>query len=245
MGEYARKQQKEVAEDQQCKHTKVYSMLDNRNSFIFQKKIVSTIKSNQQAIQRKVAQLVGRNRTYRGEDFFMKLYRASDYAWEKRAMETGYLMSKGLKDLKGLDAFYKDESRMDTNTGEFATLSPRELRNRHAASSMHSTSVEPHTPTSNYISLTNDIEVAKKFCEKTIYRFDVLRSDLWQGGIDYDRGGVEKEWLAEGNTKIFNIEISVDRGENWRGLEQQQSDLTFLERLIYVTGKSGESILGI
>ncbi|ACK70170.1 hypothetical protein PCC7424_1735 [Gloeothece citriformis PCC 7424] len=182
-----------------------------------------------------VSQLMGRNVLYRGPEIMIKLYRGSDYTWEMRAMQTGRLISKGLREFKGKAPLEMVAHTMDTHSGEFAPLDPRELRNRHAKSSSKSTGEKPHTPTSNYVSLTDDPERAIEWAT-IIYRFDIWRSDVWKGGVDYDRGGPEREWLAEGNTKIYNVEFSRDQGKSWNPVDQEldSETTTLFEKLQHV-----------
>lgn len=182
-----------------------------------------------------VIQLAGRNVLYRGPEIMVKMYRGSDYPWELRAMQTGRIMTKGLREFKLKAPLEMARHTMDTNSGEFALLAPRELRNRHAISSSRGTGGNTHTPASNYASLVADPARATEWATR-IFRFDVWRSDLWQGGVDYDRGGPEGEWLIEGNTKIYNVETSTDKGTNWTPVNQvlDHESSTLCERLQYI-----------
>jgi len=187
-------------------------------------------------VQAKLIQCLGRNPMYRGPEIMVKMYRGTDYSWEKRAMETGRLMSKGLRDFRGKAPLEMASHTMDTNTGKFGVLSPRELRNLHSIASMHTSDTEGDvTPTSNYVSLTDDPSRVTEWGSR-IYRFDMWRSDLWKGGVDWDRGGLEAEWLAEGGTRIYNVEVSIDKGRSWQTVPQQldPESSTFFKRSEHV-----------
>jgi hypothetical protein len=125
---------------------------------------------------------------------------------------------------------------MDTNKGAFGVMAPSALRNLHSTASSHtSDNGVDVTPTSNYVSLSHDVARAAEW-GGYVFRFDIWRSDLWQGGVDWDRGGVEAEWLAEGDTRIHNVEVSVNQGATWNAVVQgiDPVESTFSERLAFV-----------
>ncbi|KNY25338.1 hypothetical protein [Pseudobacteroides cellulosolvens] len=218
-----------------------FGFVDNRSETVSQGKLKRMARNSLQDKQItqlqaiRVLQMAGRNVLYRGPEIMVKMYRGSDYPWELRAMQTGRIMSKGLREFKLKAPLEMAKHTMDANSGEFAPLPPREIRNRHAISSSHGTGGETHTPASNYASLVNDPARAIEWGTR-IFRFDVWRSDLWQGGVDYDRGGPEGEWLIEGDTKIYNVETSTDKGTTWVPVNQvlDHETSTLYERLQHV-----------
>ena len=219
-----------------------FGFIDNRPEAVAQKKLQEMANSSPQAkqvtqlqVHSNVIQLAGRNVLYRGPEIMVKMYRGSDYPWELRAMQTGRIMTKGLREFNLIAPLEMARHTMDTNSGEFAPLAPRELRNRHAISSSRGTGGDTHTPASNYASLVADPARSTEWATR-LFRFDAWRSDLWQGGVDYDRGGPEGEWLIEGNTKIYNVETSTDRGVTWTPVNQEldHESSTLYERLQHV-----------
>lgn len=130
--------------------------------------------------------------------------------------------------------------------GRFSGITEREARNLHSCSSGRCSIPGEETPNSRYVSLTINGTEAARWANAHLFRFDIWRSDVWKGNYqtpgqitidpvlailmglsyvertppDWDRGS-EYEWLAEGGTRIYNVEESANRGQTWNAVPQE------------------------